>query len=68
MPFTGFYKQWIRGGVVIEQTWVVGHPNSFTYTVPPADIGAQLRSAVNPCNEWGCYDSFVGSSKLDYSC
>src|SRR6266545_2445605 len=62
LPFTGFYKQWIRNGVVIEETWVVGSVSSFAYTVPTSDIGVQLRSAVKPCNAEGCYDSFVGSS------
>jgi len=61
-PFTGFYKQWIRNGVVLSETFVAGSPISFTYTAGVADIGTQLRSAVKPCNPDGCYSSFVVSS------
>jgi hypothetical protein len=64
VPFTGFYKEWLRDGAVISgPTLVVGAPASFTYTVQQADVGHAIRSAVQPCNaESGCYPSFVQSS------
>ena len=64
VPFSRFYKEWLRDGVVISgQDEVAGAPASFTYTVQPADVGHAIRSAVRPCNDdTGCYGSFVQSS------
>jgi hypothetical protein len=62
-PFSRFYKEWLRDGVVISgPDEVAGAPASFTYTVQPADVGHAIRSAVQPCNVDGCYGSFVQSS------
>jgi hypothetical protein len=64
VPFSSFYKEWLRDGVVISgPVQVAGAPASFTYTVQSADVGHAIRSAVRPCNEeTGCYASFVQSS------
>ena len=64
VPFSHFYKEWLRDGVVFSGPFeVAGAPASFTYTVQPADVGHQIRSAVEPCNDdVGCYGSFVQSS------
>jgi len=64
VPFSSFYKEWLRDGVVISgPTQVAGAPASFTYTVQSADVGHAIRSAVRPCNdESGCYATFVQSS------
>jgi len=64
VPFSHFYKEWLRDGVVISgPDDVAGAPGSFTYTVQQADVGHQVRSAVQPCNDdVGCYGSFVQSS------
>ena len=63
-PFTGFWKEWLRDGVVVAgPTWVVGPPGSFAYTVQSADVGHAIRSAVLPCNdEVGCAGSYAQSS------
>jgi hypothetical protein len=64
VPFSHFYKQWLRDGVVISgPDDVAGAPASFTYIVQPADVGHTIAAAVQPCNdEVGCYGSFVQSS------
>lgn len=64
VPFSRFFKEWLRDGVVISgPDEVAGAPSSFTYTVQPADVGHQIRSAVQACNDdTGCYGSFVQSS------
>ena len=64
VPFSHWYKEWLRDGVVIRgPDDVAGAPGSFTYTVQPADVGHVIRSAVQPCNDdVGCYGSFVQSS------
>jgi hypothetical protein len=64
VAFSGFYKEWLRDGVVFSgPTFVAGVPASFAYTVQSTDVGHQIRSAVQPCNdETGCYGSFVQSS------
>jgi hypothetical protein len=64
VPFSRFYKEWLRDGVVISGPGeVAGAPASFTYTVQPADVGHAIRSAVQPCNDdIGCFGSFVQSS------
>ena len=64
VPFSHFFKEWLRDGVVISgPDQVAGAPGSFTYTVQQADVGHQIRSAVQPCNDdVGCYGSFVQSS------
>jgi hypothetical protein len=64
VPFTRFYKEWLRDGVVFSgPDEVAGAPASFTYTVQAADVGHAIRSAVQPCNaDVGCYGSFVQSS------
>src|SRR5689334_17791744 len=39
VPFSHFYKEWLRDGVVISgPDDVAGAPASFTYTVVPADV------------------------------
>jgi hypothetical protein len=64
VPFSHFYKEWLRDGVVFSGPYEgAGAPASFTYVVQPADVGHQIRSAVQPCNDdVGCYGSFVQSS------
>jgi hypothetical protein len=64
VPFSGFYKEWLRDGAVISgPDFVAGPPSSFTYMVQRADVGHAIRSAVEPCNDdTGCYPSFVESS------
>lgn len=64
VPFSHFYKEWLRDGVVFSgPDEVAGAPASFTYTVQQGDVGHQIRSAVQPCNDdVGCYGSFVQSS------
>lgn len=64
VPFSRFYKEWLRDGVVISgPDEVQGAPASFTYVVQPGDVGHAIRSAVQPCNDdTGCYGSFVQSS------
>jgi hypothetical protein len=64
VPFSGFYKEWLRDGVVFSgPTFVSGNPTSFTYIAQQADVGHAIRSALRPCNaEVGCYASFVQSS------
>jgi hypothetical protein len=64
VPFTRFYKEWLRDGVVFSgPTEVAGAPASFTYTVQSRDVGHAIRSAVKPCNdEAGCYAPFAQSS------
>jgi hypothetical protein len=64
VPFSRFYKEWLRDGVVFSGPDAVqGAPASFTYIVQPGDVGHQIRSAVMPCNDdTGCYGSFVQSS------
>jgi hypothetical protein len=64
VPFSHFYKEWLRDGVVINgPDQVAGAPASFTYTIQPADVGHAIRSAVQPCNvDTGCYGSFIQSS------
>lgn len=62
-PFTGFYKEWLRDGVVISgPTFVASSPGSFTYVAQTADIGHSIRSAVLPCNADGCYLAYAQSS------
>jgi hypothetical protein len=62
-PFSRFYKEWLRDGVVVSgPDEVAGAPAGFTYTVQAADVGHVIRSAVQPCNVDGCYGSFVQSS------
>jgi hypothetical protein len=64
VPFSHWYKEWLRDGAVISgPVDVAGAPGSFTYTVQQADVGHAIRSAVQPCNDdVGCYGSFVQSS------
>ena len=64
VPFSGFYKEWLRDGAVFSgPTFVSGSPASFTYTAQAGDVGHAIRSAVRPCNDdTGCYPSFVQSS------
>jgi hypothetical protein len=64
VPFTGFYKEWLRDGQVITgPNWVDGPPDSFTYTIQDADMGHEVRSAVSACNEdYGCYLPYAQSS------
>jgi len=63
-PFTGFYKEWLRDGVVIRgPDWVEGPPGSFTYTIQADDVGHEIRSGVSACDEdWGCYLPYAQSS------
>jgi hypothetical protein len=63
-PFTGFYKEWLRDGVVIGgPDWVEGPPASFTYTIQAEDIGHEIRSAVSACDiDYGCYLPYAESS------
>lgn len=64
-PFTGFYKEWLRNGVIISgPTYVSGAPTSFTYAVQTADVQQSISSAVNPCNVNGCYGTYVQSGAL----
>jgi hypothetical protein len=64
VPFSRFYKEWLRDGAVFSgPDEVAGAPASFTYVVQPGDVDHAIRSAVQPCNdEVGCYGSFVQSS------
>jgi hypothetical protein len=64
VPFTGFYKEWLRDGAVISgPDWVEGPPADFTYTIQQADIGHEIRSAVSACDEeYGCYLPYAQSS------
>src|SRR4051794_7546078 len=58
---TGFYKEWLRNGVVVSgPTWTTG--GSFGYVIGAADVRAGLRSGVQPCNADACYGSYVLSS------
>src|SRR4051812_47983162 len=60
-PISGFYKEWLRNGVVVSgPTWTTG--GSFTYGIGAGDVGAGIRSGVQPCNADGCYGSYVLSS------
>ena len=63
-PFTGFYKEWLRDGAVINgPDWVEGPPADFTYTIQQADVGHEIRSAVSACDEeYGCYLPYAQSS------
>ena len=63
-PFTGFYKEWLRDGAVVSgPDWVEGAPAGFTYTIQPADVGHELRSAVSACDDdYGCYLPYAQSS------
>lgn len=63
IPFTGFYKEWLRNGSVFSgPTWVSGALTNFSYTVQEPDMTQALTSGVQPCNSDGCYGSYVGSS------
>lgn len=64
VPFTGFYKEWLRDGVVISgPDWVEGPPANFTYTIQQADLGHAIRSGVSACDEeYGCYLPYAQSS------
>ena len=60
---TGFYKEWLRDGVVVSgPTFVASAPAAFTYVVQAADTGHSIRSAVRPCNADGCYGAYASSS------
>lgn len=62
-PFTGYYTEWLRNGAVINgPTWVTGTPANFSYTITSADGGQSLTSAVQPCDDAGCYSTFAQSS------
>ena len=68
MSLTGFYKEWLRDGVVIEgPTWVAGSPGDFTYIAQEADANHAITSAVQPCNAEGCYGSYAVSSSTYYA-
>src|SRR4051812_50038987 len=55
-PISGFYKEWLRNGVVVSgPTWTTG--GSFTYGIGAGDVGAGIRSGVQPCNADGGYGS-----------
>lgn len=64
MSLTGYYKEWLRDGVVIPgtQVYVATAPSTFSYAVQQADRDHAIKSGVQPCNIEGCYGSYVLSS------
>src|SRR6266536_3683600 len=64
VPFTGFYKEWLRDGAVFSgPEWVAGWPADVTYTIQSEDVGHAISSAVSACNdEYGCYLPYAQSS------
>jgi hypothetical protein len=67
--FTGYYREWLRSGVVVSgPTWVAGSPNGVSFstalTNPDTDLGHPFTSAVKPCNADGCYGSYVKGNNV----
>jgi hypothetical protein len=63
--FTGYYAEWLRDGTVISgPNWTLGPPGTFSHTIVSADGNHAIRSAVDPCDDEGCYPSFAQSSPI----
>jgi hypothetical protein len=50
--------------VISGPNWTLGPPGTFSHTIVSADGNHAIRSAVDPCDDEGCYPSFAQSSPI----